>query len=333
MSVKFISVVGFLLAALVVTRAQALDQPTVELAASPATVAVGSPIEITITYRWPPSWQVITPDPGRTFADAYVVASPPPERWQTGEEIGERWRLRVLAQRSGPWELPRPILRGTPPSQKGSVETPATVEAQAPMVVVQVGALAEPAKPAPPRDLWLSDPEPTPVTPWWIAAVVAATATIILGALAWWWPRRQAAADIPPITTLRHSLGLAFSGDGKEAGARISAALRRYAGDIFGFDGRATTARECTARLRTSLMDAEYRDIARLLDELDALRWAADDLAAAAVEPLRARALAWADQVQQRVDREAEAAAAMAKNALKNESKGPGPESTQKGNR
>jgi len=316
-SVKLTSVAGFLLAALVLAPARAVEQPTVELAASPATVAVGSPIEITITYRWPPTWQVAQPDPGRTFADAYVIASPPPERWQTGEEIGERWRLRVLAQRSGPWELPRPILRGTPPLQKGSDQTPASMEAQAPIVVVQVGALAEPAQPAPPRDLWLSDPEPTPVTPWWIAAVVAATATLVLGALAWWWPRRQAAADIPPITTLRHSLGLAFSGDGKEAGARISAALRRYAGDLFGFDGSATTARECSARLRTPLPDQEYRDIARLLDELDALRWAADDLAAAAVEPLRSRALVWAEQVQQRVDREAEAAAAAATSATR----------------
>lgn len=282
--------------------AVALDAPVVELSATPTTVPVGSPVEVTVTYRWPAEWEIESPDPGATFATSFVIDSPPPERWRTGQEAGERWRLRLLAQRSGVWELPRPHLRAR---HAGTVH-----EAQAPLVVIQVGTEAAPAVPAPPRALWLSDDLPRDDAPWWIAAAVAAVLALGLGAFAWWWPRRQIDPPIPPIRALHEELGNALGGDGKEAGARVSRALRRFCGDTFGFDGPATTARECSARLRAPLADDEHRDVSRLLDQLDALRWAADDLGVSVVEPLRSQALAWAERVQERLDREAAEAAA-----------------------
>lgn len=284
--------------------AVALDEPVVELSATPTTVPVGSPVEVTVTYRWPADWQVEPPNPGPAFADAFVIDSPPPERWRTGQEAGERWRLRLLAQRSGAWALPQPQLRAR---HDGT-----TQDVQAPEVVIQVGTEAAPAQPAAPRALWLSDDLPADETPWWIAAAVAGVLAIGLGVLAWWWPRRHVEPPVPPLRTLHEALGNALGGDGKEAGARVSRALRRYCGDTFGFDGPATTARECSQRLRAPLADDEYRTISRLLDELDGLRWAADDLGVGSVEPLRSQALAWAEQVQARLDREAAIAAEQA---------------------
>lgn len=280
----------------------ALDAPVVELNATPTTVPVGSPVEVTVTYRWPAEWQVEPPDPGAAFATSFVIDSPPPERWRTGQEAGERWRLRLLAQRSGAWALPQPTLRAR--------HAGTTHEAQAPLVVIQVGTEAAPVDPAPPRALWLSDDLPRDDAPWWIAAAVAAALALGLGAFAWWWPRRHVDPPTPPIRTLHEELDNALGGDGKEAGARVSRALRRYCGDTFGFDGPATTARECSVRLRPPLPDDEHRDISRLLEQLDALRWAADDLGVSVVEPLRSQALTWAERVQARLDRQAAEAAA-----------------------
>lgn len=296
--------IAFLLAGLLPLAAA--DQPSVTVEANPAQVAVGSPVDITVTYRWPPGWSGGQPDPTEAFRDCFVVDLPPPEAWTTAEGSGRRWKLRCLSQASGPWDLPRPTFTAQGP--EGAV----TVTADA--VVVSVGTEAAAIDPAPPRPLWLSTDVPADTTAWWIAAAVSGLVAIAFGALLWWLPRRMIEAAVPPLEILRQACAEASrSRDGKEAGAKLSLALRTFAGAIGGFDGAGTTSRECLARAQNSLQDGEAVTLGRLLDGLDGLRWSADDLALAAVDPLRQNSLVWAEGVQERLDQEA-AAAAEAKN-------------------
>ena len=280
----------------------AADQPSVTVEANPAQVAVGSPVDITVTYRWPPGWSGGEPDPTEAFSDCFVVDLPPPEAWKTAEGSGRRWKLRCLSQASGTWALPQPVFTAQGP------DGPVTVTAAA--VVVNVGAEAAAIDPAPPRPLWLSTDVPADTTAWWVAAACSGLLAVILVILLWWLPRRRVEVVVPPLELLRQACAeAARSRDGKEAGARLSLALRTYAGAIGGFDGAGTTTRECLSRARSRLHDTEAVALGRLLDGLDGLRWSADDLALAAVDPLRQNSLVWAEGVQERLDQEAAAAA------------------------
>lgn len=64
----------------------AADRPSVDLSASPAQLAVGGTVAVTVTYRWPHGWTVAAePDPAHDFRDEFVTASPPAVRSSTGE--------------------------------------------------------------------------------------------------------------------------------------------------------------------------------------------------------------------------------------------------------
>jgi hypothetical protein len=177
-------------------------------------------------------------------------------------------------------------------------------------VVVQVGTEAAPPKLPEPMALRVRPPKPPESDHrwWWLGgslglAVAGVTVLLLL--------RRRAAsaALVPPVDRFAAEVRrLAAVTDGKELGAGLSLALRRYAGEVYRFDGAGSTTREVAAQLaRTSHPEDERRALVRLLERLDDLRWAPGELDAAAVRPVSDDASAWVAQVERRLAAEAEA--------------------------
>ena len=282
---------------------------SVEMSASPASIALGDPCVVTITYRWPAAWPVRGdgPDPGPAFANEYITAAPPAVDARAGGQAQRTVQFTLCPWRSGPWELPRPAF--TCDSPQGAVS------ARAPAVEVAVGMGAQEPTPPAPRPLRMRPPVAAPGT-WWIYLAAGAVALVAIASVVALRQRRSIAMAITPWERLVTDLGHADrASDGKEAGALLSLALRRYAGAVWRFDGPGSTAREVAQMLRGRAPGDEARDLGRLLDGIDGLRWAAGDLPASAITTLSEDARAWTKRVQTRLD--AEAAAAAAKGADK----------------
>ena len=277
-------------------------EPAVDLSATPAQIAVGETVQVTVTYRWPHGWTVdAEPDPAVAFRSQFVTAAPPAARSSTAEEERRTFRYTVAATRSGAWLLPRPQLAVRSPQGPVSVT--------APEVIVQVGSESAPPNLPAARPLLLRPPQALPGSQrwWWIGG---AAALIAIAAL-WWRRRRGTIASGPtPWQVFEADLSSARSAaDGKSAGAAISLAVRRYAGGIWGFDGPGLTTREMGVTLRRlragKISDDESRDLLRLLARLDDLRWNVNDAPTEAMHDLVTLAHTWADGVQKRLDAEA----------------------------
>jgi hypothetical protein len=290
--------------------------PSVELTAQPAEVAVGDSVTVTITYQWPATWSVEPkPDPSADFRDTFVTAAPPARDTSTAESRRRVVVMTLAATRSGAWALPRPTLTASGPQ--------GVVTVTASPVIVQVGTSSAPAHLPEPIALRLQAP-PMAVNswPWWIAAVVAAMALLI----ALLWRRRATAtAERSPAELFaeetKRALGVS---DGKDLGALLSLALRRYLGVIWKFDGAGSTVREVAVALaRAGVADGERRVALRLLERLDDLRWSAADLPADQVRPLLAEATGLVEQIEARLRAEALAAAAAKSSSSSSTSTGP----------
>ena len=285
---------------------------SVSLSASPATANVGDRVTVTLTYRWPHGWLAEgrgnEPDPARDFAGEFTVDLPPPVRTSTGEEERRVFTVVLAAQRAGAWALPRPTLTARNGAQSAS--------AVASEVIVQVGSEDKPPQLPVARPAWTParNPDAGGLPAWiWICLTIA---VLGLGVLALTARRRRLVSAPTPWEIFASDWQTAGAvSDGKEAGARLSLALRRLAGALFAFDGPGATARETLWHLRGKLNDDEQRDLGRLLDQLDALRWAADDLAPSAMRPLIDSGQRWSATLKGRLDAEAAAAAAAASKA------------------
>ncbi len=293
----------------------------VEMSLSRTAVNVGETIVVTVTYRWPAGTKLVTPDgepnPARDFANEFVTDLPPPQTFSSGQEERRVFTITLAAQRNGAWELPRPTL--TVRQQNNTTSTVASP------VYVQVGTDSAPASLPPPRPIWTRTeaPEEQSALRWWWVVLIA----LILAAIADYLVKKQR-KNITHKTPWdvfyddwQHAQA---AGDGKEAGARLSLGLRRCLGTVFRFDGPASTAKEAVNFLRARLQDQEHRDLSRLLEQLDGLRWAADDLPAAAVQPLLENGRTWTTNLKHRLDAEAEAA----KQAKQNKTNNSTPEPT-----
>jgi hypothetical protein len=299
-----------LVASAVTAAEPKVSAPTIDGAATPAQVAVGDPVTVTLTWTWPSGWQASRePDPAVDYRDCFVTDAPPVQTTHTAEGERRSLRLTLLANRSGAWALPRPTLTVSGPQ--------GAVTLTAPAVIVQVGAEAAPAKLPEPIALRVRPPASATADQrwWWIgggaAVVIVGVALVLLRR------RREATVIIPPAERFAAELRqLGAITDSKELGAGISLALRRYAGDIYRFDGAGATTREVAAQVQgrgQASSDDERRQLVRLLERLDDLRWAAGDLDLALVRPLTDDAGAWVATVERRLA--AERAAAAAKNA------------------
>lgn len=294
------------LALLLATVVTAADGPHVELAATPAQVGVGETVTVTITYAWPQGWTVASePDPGPELRELFVTSAPPPERASAGGRERRTFRYAVAATRSGAWRMPRPSLTATGPAG------PATV--QAAEVIVQVGTESAPPRLPAARPLLVRPPPGAEADRrlwWWIGG----GALLAVAAAAWWLARRRNRPD--PAATAWQVFAGEFAqarqpGDAREVGTRISLAVRRYAGSVWGFDGPGQTTREISASLRrlgaARVADDEAAALLRLLGRLDDLRWSAGEVPAEAMAELATLAEAWTSGIQRRLDAEAEA--------------------------
>ncbi|MCK6491062.1 MAG: hypothetical protein L6R48_22650, partial [Planctomycetes bacterium] len=287
----------------------AAEGPRVELSATPAQVAVGETVAVDVTYAWPRGWTVAgEPDPGADFRPLFITAAPPPERSSDGEGERRRFRYRVAATRSGAWALPRPAFTATGPA--------GAVRAQAAETIVQVGTESAPpdlpaARPPLVRPPAGAGPDRRPW--WWLAGGSLAAA----GLFAWWAlrRRRQAAVAASALQIFAaESAQARQAGDAREVGTRLSLAVRRYAGSVWGFDGPGQTTREVAATLRrlgpARVAEDEAAALGRLLGRLDDLRWCAGEVPVEAMAELATLAEAWVGGVQRRLDAEAAARAA-----------------------
>jgi hypothetical protein len=277
----------------------------IDMSAAPATVDMGKSVVVTISYRWPRHWRVSgEPNPSLDFADEYVTAVPPAISTSAGGEERRTFALTVWPTRSGAWPLPRPTFSASPPDGEAAT-------ARAPEVVVQVGVVDRPIEPPAARPLVMRPPpiieQPRRLVYWLAGGAAALALAVAMVALR---SRRTAEAAPTPREVLARELrAAAGAADGKEAGARASLALRRFAGTVWSFDGPGSTAREAAQTARARGPEDEARELARLLENLDALRWSPDAVAAAELEPLIASGTRWGDAVQRRLDAEAAAAA------------------------
>ena len=275
---------------------------SVSLSASANSVNIGDPLVVTVTYRWPGGWTVVSPngepDPAKDFANAFVTNFPPPQKNSSGQEERRVFTLTLLANRDGAWELPRPTFTVQTPEGARSVV--------ASTVLVQVGAEDKPADLPPARQAWTRARGPADnERAWWMLAVAL---VVIAGVVALLLARRrqQETTRTPWEQFYEDWQSASNAADGKEAGARLSLALRRCLGTVFRFDGPAATTREAAAFLRGRLPDDEFRDLVRLLESLDALRWAPEHLPPSAVRPLAEQGRAWNGALKRRLDAEAE---------------------------
>ena len=284
-------------ALLAAVTAAAADHPTVEVSAAPAQCAVGDAVTVTVTWSWPSSWHAgKEPDPVSDFRDCFVTDAPPIVATRTGESERRSARLTLLAARSGAWALPRPSLTASGPQGAETV--------QASAVVVQVGTEAAPPKLPAPIALRVRPPLAAVDDHrwWWLGGGIALLVVGIALLVVLRHRAVQAAVILPAERFQAELRRLAAVADGKELGAGLSLALRRYAGEIYRFDGAGSTTREVASQLaRTTHPEDEWRALVRLLERLDDLRWAAGELDAAAVRPVTDDATAWVAQVERRL--------------------------------
>ncbi len=287
---------------------------SVGIAAAPAEVDVGNAVTVTVTYRWPLGLRPATePDPGPNFTGCFVTSVAPVERIEGGDEHRRVHKLTVAAMQSGAWALPRPSFSV---AATGVKDAPA-ITAQAPAVIVQVGAKAAAVKLPAARPAWTRPPAPPAVRQrgWWIAA--AAVAVLGIG-LAIWFALRKRTPPPTPFEIFDRDLAHAeTASEGKELGARLSLALRRCAGIVYGFDGVGSTTREAAAWLRSAgnVPADEGRSLIRLLERLDEHRWSPGDLPADVVRPVVRESRDWATAVDRRLSAEAAARSGGKRNA------------------
>lgn len=275
---------------------------SVDMSCSVSQLAVGDRTTVTISYRWPRGWTAEEPDPAQAFRSEFTTDWPPPKRISTGDEERRVFTVTIAATRSGAWALPRPTFTAS--------DFNGPHAATAPEIILQVGTDAKPAKLPAARTAWVKPPasETPDRTRWWLAGLAGVG---LLATAAWFLLRGKVlAAQATPLEIFtREWQAASTSGDGKDAGARLSLALRRYAGAIWRFDGPGSTTRETAAQLKGRLPDEEFATLIRLLDRLDDLRWSPGSLPVAALTREVAGAQEWTTGVQQRLDAEARAAA------------------------
>lgn len=272
----------------------------VEMSATPAQLAMGGTVTVTVAYRWPSAWSAGEPNPSLAFTEQFVTAAPPPVASSAGGEERRVFSLTLSPMRSGAWQLPRVAFAATPPEGE-----PRHVESNT--VVVQVGPATSPVTPPDARPLAkrAARDDARSLVPWIAGGGVLVAGILALALLA---RRRRAAPPPDPLAELRAALALADgAADGKDAAAITGLALRRYAGAVWSFDGAGATAREATAAVRAVGPDDEARELARLLDALETVRWSPQALPRERLAPVVQSAGTWAESVRRRLDAEAEA--------------------------
>lgn len=269
-------------------------QADLEMGADRPALSVGEDLTITLHARWPSSWQVEQlPAISEAFAELWLRQLGAVNRWQEGEWAHQRWSLTVVAERSGVWTLPQPVMYLR--DQAGQRH-----ELRANDLTVAVD-LGEPPEIPEGPSWWRSQAVAEPsLSPWWWTLLLLPVA--LLGAALWWWRRRLQPVTSPEQRFAADCAALAQLSDGKQAAQCLSAALRRYLGTVVGFDGPAATTADCARLLDGRLPTAERQPAVQILRDLDALRWGPGPCQVTAIQALRQRAEALVEAHRQRVE-------------------------------
>lgn len=272
------------------TAVETADTASVVVRVDPATTSLGKEVQVFVDYRWPNTLEpVAPPDPAGVLdaAGIPVVGLPPPQEENAGAMSTSSWRLRVLAPRSGTWVLPEMELALTDSRSVRHVVS-------APMVAVQVDTDTAHSALPPPRPLYSP---PRPANPWtliWILVFVVFILAVI--GIPWYLRSRRSQPTIPPAEQFRRDLASARdTHDPQTLGLAVGAALRRYCGNIWGFDGLGLTAREMRSHIPTDCDPERRTALLRILDDLEGLCWRAQRPEAGALQPFAGAAEAWVE--------------------------------------
>lgn len=299
---------GTIMAACAVLGLAGAAEPACSLTVTPGQWTVGDVVTAQVTYRWPLDRQLAAPaDPAPDLQGVPVERVEQLSDHRVGGERIVTWELRLVVPQSGSWALPRPALRlrGSEMLAGGIAEL---VELRAPEVILQIGQGAEEPALEPPAGLWsrptIDLPPESRSWRWWLAGglvlVLALTAVLFLRT-------RKKAPPPPPAEVFARELAAARAcGEGRQAGALLSLALRRYCGNQQGFDGPGATADEVLVRLHGALPTEATLSLRRILRELESLRWSPAALPPEALQPRLAAAEEW---VRGEEERRAQAAA------------------------
>ena len=296
MSRPFAALAALLLAALANT-APAWSESRVEVAIEPPTITVGDPTTaaISLTLDGGATAEPRFPDWSRGWGDAQVLGSGPIEKLAGGGATRYVQRLQLTAFRTGRIDLP-PVAIRLGPGPDGVVTTPAELALEVRSVLPGEAAQATPMPPEPPRPL------PRPAAALWTIGALA----LAIAAAAWFARRAgagvEASASTPalaPFPELEAALS-ALAGEAPAPGhARLSAALRRYLGRALGFPAVESTTREIERQLAARRLDpALVARSARLLREVDQVKFARRASNAEELERRRGEALAAATSVE-----------------------------------
>ncbi len=240
---------------------------------APATLAVGDPVEATLTLTLAAAdaaREVTFPDWSEGWGEAEVLQASPVEKTTVPGGVQLVQRLRLTAWKSGRTALP-PVevqLAGEP---AGSATTPADLGLEVRSVLAADDKELQPAPPAPPRALAI------PRSFWWTLA--AGAALVALAAVLAWKSRPGvdplAAPELSPLAELERALGLLAAESPAAAFAHLSQALRRYLGRRLEFRALESTTSEVQRRLATLRLEpALVQRAARLLRLSDQIKFA-----------------------------------------------------------
>ena len=250
----------------------------------PEKVQLGEPFTVALTFKHAPGERYELDAPGDLGAFEYLGEERSREDADDGATTSFRLKLQLFDL--GPQELPP--LRfsvATPDGPRRYVHAGTQVEA--------VSMLPDGAQGQAPELRDIKPPEDVPVRSWALLyALLAAVATAALAWAAWrWWksrPRIPVAPVLPPRPLDERTLAalealraerLVEAGRTREFYFKLSAILRGYLGERYGFEALECTSSELLARARAlNATGLSYEALTRFVEDSDQARYAKAEL-------------------------------------------------------
>lgn len=252
--------------------------------ARPARVDEGQRVRVVIEAHWPSDWPQdddLMADPRRLLSG--LVAAPPPTRQRSASRVTVRWEADLVPAQPGLWQIPALHLAIETPDGQDLLHSEA--------LTIAVG----PEAPAPDLDgplLWWPD-APAPGRTWWVLVIAG---VLVMMALIVVTRRQRGTAPPAPLARPLEELIRALHdlpGQPRPAALRISAALRRFCGRQWIFDGAGATVQETMGRCADHLSPAQITALDDILARTERLCWQAADPCQQAVNTLAEDIRAW----------------------------------------
>jgi len=265
------------------------EAPSLDVEVTPKSATVGDPVSVTLTLRLEaaPATSPVFPDWSHGWGDAEIRSAEPPESRTTPAGVEVVQHLTLSAYRPGTIALPPVTVRlaGPPPLE---LTTPTSLALEIRSVLPEDPQQQTPRPPAAPVALSL------PRAFWWAAAALALLVIAAVGLLR---RRLRSISATAPILTPEEELDRLLAGvdprDPEAAHAALSLALRRFLGRKFQMPAAESTTSELQRRLAQRGLPGELvRRIARLLREVDQIKFALEPTTSGAIPERLAEARA-----------------------------------------